>query len=288
MDIDSEKACQDGRKNCAEIIVITSGKGGVGKTTTSAAISLALAIKGFKTVVIDFDIGLRNLDLVMGCERRVIYDLINLINGEVNVNQALVQDKRSKNLYILPASQTRDKDALTETGLKNIIQELKEEFDYIICDSPAGIEKGAQMAMLHADRAIIVANLEISSVRDADRIIGILSSKTLKVREKRGSVSAGLLITRYDLERVVKGDMLSLQDVEEMLSIPLLGVIPESKMILRASNSGVPITAYQNSKASQAYVDTTERLLGNNKPLRFINTEKKLGLLSRLFKGISR
>lgn len=263
-------------------VVITSGKGGVGKTTTSAAISLALAMKGFKTVVIDFDVGLRNLDLVMGCERRVVYDLISLINKEANINQTLIKDKRSENLYILPASQTRDKDALTEAGLENIMQELKENFDYIICDSPAGIEKGALMAMLHADKAIVVTNPEVSSVRDSDRIIGLLSSKTRKAKEKGETVDARLLITRYDPNRVMKGEMLSLEDVKDVLSIPLLGVIPESKMVLQASNSGVPVTAYQDSEAGQAYIDATERFLGHDKPLRFIIAEKS-GLLKRLF-----
>ncbi|WP_235842396.1 septum site-determining protein MinD [Cysteiniphilum halobium] len=268
----------------ATTVVITSGKGGVGKTTTSAAISLALAMKGFKTVVIDFDVGLRNLDLVMGCERRVVYDLISLINKEANINQTLIKDKRSENLYILPASQTRDKDALTEAGLEDIMQELKANFDYIVCDSPAGIEKGALMAMLHADKAIVVTNPEVSSVRDSDRIIGVLSSKTRKAKEKGEAVDAKLLITRYDPTRVLQGEMLSLEDVKDVLSIPLLGVIPESKMVLQASNSGVPVTAYQDSEAGQAYVDAVERFLGHDKPLRFISAEKP-GLLKRLFGG---
>ncbi len=278
------KQTKKNAKPRATTVVITSGKGGVGKTTTSAAISLALAMKGFKTVVIDFDVGLRNLDLVMGCERRVVYDLISLINKEANINQTLIKDKRSENLYILPASQTRDKDALTEAGLEGIMQELKESFDYIICDSPAGIEKGALMAMLHADKAIVVTNPEVSSVRDSDRIIGVLSSKTRKAKENGEAVDAKLLITRYDPTRVLQGEMLSLDDVKDVLSIPLLGVIPESKMVLQASNSGVPVTAYQDSEAGQAYIDAVERFLGHDKPLRFITAEKP-SLLKRLFGG---
>ncbi|WP_407643786.1 septum site-determining protein MinD [Caedibacter taeniospiralis] len=268
----------------ATTVVITSGKGGVGKTTTSAAISLALAMKGFKTVVIDFDVGLRNLDLVMGCERRVVYDLISLINKESNINQTLIKDKRSENLYILPASQTRDKDALTESGLEEIMAELQQKFDYIICDSPAGIEKGALMAMHHADKAIVVTNPEVSSVRDSDRIIGVLASKTKKAKEKGESVEAKLLITRYDPHRVSQGEMLSLDDVKDVLSIPLLGVIPESKTVLQASNSGTPVTAYQDTEASQAYIDAIDRFLGHDRPLRFISAEKP-SFLKRLFGG---
>ena len=278
------KQTKKNTKPRATTVVITSGKGGVGKTTSSAAISLALALKGFKTVVIDFDVGLRNLDLVMGCERRVVYDLISLINKEANINQTLIKDKRSENLYILPASQTRDKDALTEAGLEDIMQELKQNFDYIICDSPAGIEKGALMAMLHADKAIVVTNPEVSSVRDSDRIIGVLASKTRKAKEKEETVEAKLLITRYDPTRVMQGEMLSLEDVKDVLSIPLLGVIPESKMVLQASNSGVPVTAYHDSEAGQAYIDAVERFLGHDKPLRFITAEKP-GFLKRLFGG---
>ena len=268
----------------ATTVVITSGKGGVGKTTTSAAISLALAMKGFKTVVIDFDVGLRNLDLVMGCERRVVYDLISLINKESNINQTLIKDKRSENLFILPASQTRDKDALTEAGLAEIMAELQQSFDYIICDSPAGIEKGALMAMHYADKAIVVTNPEVSSVRDSDRILGVLSSKTKKAKEKGEAVEAKLLITRYDPIRVSQGEMLSLDDVTDVLSIPLLGVIPESKTVLQASNSGIPVTAYHDTEAGQAYLDAVDRFLGHEKPLRFITVEKP-SFLKRLFGG---
>lgn len=270
--------------NNATTVVITSGKGGVGKTTTSAAIALGLAMKGFKTVVIDFDVGLRNLDLVMGCERRVVYDLISLINKESNINQTLIKGKRSENLFILPASQTRDKDALTEEGIGEIMQELNKRFDYIICDSPAGIEKGALMAMHHADKAIIVTNPEVSSVRDSDRILGVLASKTKKAKESDEAVEAALLITRYSPQRVDQGEMLSLEDVQDVLSIPLLGVIPESKTVLQASNSGTPVTAYQDSDSGQAYLDAIDRFLGHEKPLRFITAEKP-SFLKRLFGG---
>ena len=270
-------------KYSATVIVVTSGKGGVGKTTTSAAIAFGLAQKGFKTVVVDFDIGLRNLDLVMGCERRVVYDLISLINNESNINQTLIKDKRFDKLYILPASQTRDKDALKEERLEEIIRELRKRFDYIICDSPAGIEKGALMAMYHADKAIIVTNPEVSSVRDSDRILGVLSSRTKKARENDESIEAKLLITRYSPERVALGEMLSIEDIQEVLSIPTLGMIPESKDILQASNSGTPITAYNTTKAGQAYLDAIERLLGKDVPLRFM-THTKINFLKRLFR----
>lgn len=278
---------QDDKNKCntkAVTVVVTSGKGGVGKTTTSAAIALGLAIKGFKTVVIDFDVGLRNLDLIMGCERRVVYDLISLINKEANINQTLIKDKRSDNLFILPASQTRDKDALTEAGLEEIMHELSTRFDYIICDSPAGIEKGALMAMHYADKAIIVTNPEVSSVRDSDRILGVLASKTKKAKEKNEAIEAKLLITRYSPQRVLQGEMLALEDVQEVLCIPLIGVIPESKAVLQASNAGVPVTAYQDTEAGQAYVDAIDRFLGQEKPLRFV-TLKKQNFLKRLFGG---
>ncbi len=225
----------------AKVIVVTSGKGGVGKTTSSAAIGTGLALKGFKTVIIDFDIGLRNLDLIMGCERRVVYDFVNVINGESNLNQALIKDKRVDKLFILPASQTRDKDALTREGVERVLNELKKDFDYIVCDSPAGIEAGAMMAMYFADEAIVTTNPEVSSVRDSDRILGILHSKSKRAEEGLESVKEHLLLTRYNPERVEKGEMLSVEDVQEILAIKLLGVIPESQAVLSASNSGQPV-----------------------------------------------
>ncbi|MCL6417302.1 septum site-determining protein MinD [Aestuariirhabdus sp. Z084] len=268
----------------AKIIVVTSGKGGVGKTTTSAAFAAGLAAKGHKTVVIDFDVGLRNLDLIMGCERRVVYDLVNVINNEANLNQALIKDKRLENLFILPASQTRDKDALTHEGIEKVLNELQEEFEYIVCDSPAGIEKGAQLALYFADEAIIVTNPEVSSVRDSDRIIGILHSKSRRAEQKLDPVKEQLLLTRYDPERVERGEMLSVVDVEEILSIPLLGVIPESQAVLKASNQGVPVSFDEQSDAGQAYLDAVERFQGNNVPHRFLEVEKR-GLLKRMFGG---
>lgn len=263
----------------AKVIVVTSGKGGVGKTTSSAAISAGLALKGHMTCVIDFDVGLRNLDLVMGCERRVVYDIINVIQGEANLNQALIKDKRTDKLFILPASQTRDKDALTTEGIETIIKELKNRFEYIICDSPAGIEKGAQLAMHFADEAIVVTNPEISSIRDSDRMLGLLASKTEKAI-KNQEIKEHLLITRYDCERAERGEMMQYTDIQEILSITTLGVIPESKAVLKASNTGDPVIFDKESDAGIAYADTVSRLLGEMKPLKF--TQPKRSLIQRL------
>lgn len=257
-----------------KIVVITSGKGGVGKTTTSASFAAGLAKRGFKTVVIDFDIGLRNLDLIMGCERRVVYDFVNVIRGEATLNQALIRDKHVKELYVLPASQTRDKDALTLEGVAAVFEELKKTFDYIVCDSPAGIERGAHLAMYFADAAIVVTNPEVSSVRDSDRILGLLSSKTKRAEDGADAVAEYLLLTRYSPARVAKGDMLSLSDVNEILSIPLLGVIPESPAVLKASNSGVPVIHDDESDAGLAYADAINRFLGEQVPLRFVEEKK--------------
>lgn len=266
----------------AKIIVITSGKGGVGKTTTSASFAVGLASRGFKTVVIDFDIGLRNLDLIMGCERRVVYDFVNVIRGEASLKQALIRDKHVKDLYILAASQTKDKDALTTEGVSDVLKELGETFDYIICDSPAGIERGAHLAMYFADVAIVVTNPEVSSVRDSDRILGLLSSKTQRAEQGKEPIAEHLLLTRYSPQRVVKGDMLSLSDVNDILAIPVIGVIPESQAVLRGSNSGVPVVLDQESDAGQAYSDAISRLLGEDVPLRFV--DEKIHWLKRMFR----
>jgi len=266
----------------AKIIVVTSGKGGVGKTTSSAAIASGLAMRGHKTVVIDFDIGLRNLDIIMGCERRVVYDFINVINGESSLKQTLIKDKRLPQLFILPASQTRDKDALTIEGVEKVLNELSKEFDYIICDSPAGIESGALMAMHFADEAIIVTNPEVSSVRDSDRILGILASKSKRAIDGKEPIKEHLLLTRYDPERVERGEMLSVQDVQDILAIKLIGIIPESKAVLKASNTGTPVTLDETSDAGHAYQDAIARFLGEEKPMRFVHLERK-GILSRLF-----
>jgi len=268
----------------ARIIVVTSGKGGVGKTTTSAAISMGLALRGHRTVVIDFDIGLRNLDLIMGCERRVVYDFVNVINNEASLNQALIKDKRCENLFILPASQTRDKDALTLEGVERILNELSENYDYIVCDSPAGIERGAHLAMYFADDAIVVTNPEVSSVRDSDRMLGLLASKSRRAEQNQEPIREYLLLTRYSPQRVKLGEMLSVDDVQEILSLHLLGVIPESKAVLSASNSGNPVVIDDKSDAGQAYQDVVSRYLGEEVPHRFIDEEKK-GLLGRLFGG---
>ncbi|MDO9501089.1 septum site-determining protein MinD [Falsiroseomonas sp.] len=268
----------------AEIIVVTSGKGGVGKTTSSAAIATGLAQRGKKTVVIDFDVGLRNLDLIMGVERRVVFDIVNVISGEARLNQALIRDKRVDTLSILPASQTRDKDALTKEGVGKIIEELSKDHDFIVCDSPAGIEKGALLALYFADQAIIVTNPEVSSVRDSDRILGVLQSKSKRAEDKREPVREHLLVTRYDPNRVEKGEMLKLEDIREILAIPLLGVIPESESVLKASNTGNPVIMDQESAAGQAYKDAVGRFLGDKIEHRFLEPAKK-GLFSRLFGG---
>lgn len=265
----------------AKIIVVTSGKGGVGKTTSSAAISTGLAMRGHKTVVIDFDVGLRNLDLIMGCERRVVYDFVNVIKGESTLNQALIKDKRTEGLYVLPASQTRDKDALTREGVETVINELAKDFDYIVCDSPAGIEQGALMALYFADIAIVVTNPEVSSVRDSDRILGILQSKSRRAEQNLEPIKEHLLLTRYNPTRVEAGEMLSVNDVEEILAIPLLGVIPESEAVLKASNQGTPVILDEATTAGQAYSDAVDRLLGKDIPHRFLEAEKK-SFLKRL------
>jgi septum site-determining protein MinD len=269
----------------AEIIVVTSGKGGVGKTTTSASLACGLAKAGKKTAVIDFDVGLRNLDLIMGCERRVVYDLINVIHNEANLNQALIKDKQCENLFVLAASQTRDKDALTQDGVEKVLKDLAEMgFEYIVCDSPAGIETGALMAMHFADEALVVTNPEVSSVRDSDRILGILSSKTKRAIEGKEPIKEHLLITRYNPSRVEGGQMLSLKDVEEILRIPLIGVVPESESVLDASNQGLPAVHLKGTDVSEAYKDVVGRFLGENIPMRFVDAEKP-SFLKRLFGG---
>jgi septum site-determining protein MinD len=268
----------------AKIIVVTSGKGGVGKTTTSASFSSGLALRGHKTVVIDFDVGLRNLDLIMGCERRVVYDLINVIHGEAKLSQALIKDKQCENLFVLAASQTRDKDALTQEGVEKVLQELAAmDFEFIVCDSPAGIETGALMAMHFADEAIVVTNPEVSSVRDSDRILGMLASKTKRAIDGTEPIKEHLLITRYNPQRVHDGHMLSIEDIQDILRIKLIGVIPESESVLQASNQGVPAVHMQGTDVSEAYKDVIDRFLGQEKPLRFIEFQKP-GLMDRLLK----
>ncbi|TCV70414.1 septum site-determining protein MinD [Neorhizobium sp. R1-B] len=264
-----------------KVIVVTSGKGGVGKTTSSAALGAALAHKGDRVVIVDFDVGLRNLDLVMGAERRVVYDLVNVIQGEAKLSQALIRDKRLETLFLLPASQTRDKDALTPEGVETVITELKRVFDWVICDSPAGIERGATLAMRHADIAVVVTNPEVSSVRDSDRIIGLLDAKTAKA-ERGERIEKHLLLTRYDSNRAERGDMLKVDDVLEILSIPLIGIIPESMDVLRASNIGAPVTlADARSAPAMAYFDAARRLAGEVLPIT-IPGEKR-GIFGKIF-----
>jgi septum site-determining protein MinD len=258
----------------AKIIVVTSGKGGVGKTTSTAAIGAGLAMRGKKTVVIDFDVGLRNLDMIMGCERRVVFDFINVIQGDAKLKQALITDRRLENLSVLPTSQTRDKDALTQEGVGKVLDELRKDFDYIICDSPAGIERGAHLAMYYADEAVVVTNPEVSSVRDSDRVLGLLSSKTNRAEKGDGGVKANLLLTRYDPARVARGEMMKMEDILEILSIPLLGIIPESPAVLKASNIGTPVTFDTKSNAGKAYEDAVSRLIGEQ-------VEMKMGALER-------
>ncbi|ETX29371.1 cell division inhibitor MinD [Roseivivax isoporae LMG 25204] len=265
----------------SKVIVVTSGKGGVGKTTSAAAIGAGLALRGHKTVVIDFDVGLRNLDMIMGCERRVVFDFINVIQGDAKLKQALIKDRRVDTLSILPTSQTRDKDALTQEGVEKVLGELREEFDYIVCDSPAGIERGAQLAMYFADEAIVVTNPEVSSVRDSDRVLGLLNSRTRKAEED-GTIPAHLLLTRYDAKRIESGEMMKVEDVLEILAIPLLGIVPESTAVLRASNTGTPVVHDETSGAGRAYRDAVARLAGDSVEMKIAGDEKP-GLFQRLF-----
>ena len=263
------------------VMVVTSGKGGVGKTTSSAALGAALAQAGQNVVVVDFDVGLRNLDLVMGAERRVVFDLVNVIQGDAKLPQALIRDKRLETLSLLPASQTRDKDALTEAGVGRVIGDLRERFDWIVCDSPAGIEKGATLAMRFADLAVVVTNPEVSSVRDSDRIIGLLDSKTVRA-EAGEPIEKHLLLTRYDAARASRGEMMKLEDVLEILAIPLLGSVVESPDVLTASNLGCPVTLHNpNSPAARAYAQAARRLMGQDHPSR--QPQARRGLMSRLF-----
>ncbi|KRB44643.1 MAG: septum site-determining protein MinD [Pseudomonadota bacterium] len=265
----------------SKVMVVTSGKGGVGKTTSSASLGAALAQAGQNVVVVDFDVGLRNLDLVMGAERRVVFDLVNVVQGDAKLPQALIRDKRVETLYLLPASQTRDKDALTEEGVGRVIGELRERFDWIVCDSPAGIEKGALLAMRFADLAVVVTNPEVSSVRDSDRIIGMLDSKTQRA-EDGGRLEKHLLLTRYDAARAARGEMMKVDDILEILAIPLLGIVSESPDVLSASNVGSPVTLHNpTSAAGRAYIDAARRLLGEN--IVVDTPPERQSLMRRLF-----
>ena len=269
----------------AEIIVVTSGKGGVGKTTSSASIATGLARRGKKVAVIDFDVGLRNLDLIMGCERRVVYDFVNVVHGEATLKQALIKDKRFESLYVLAASQTRDKDALTKEGVEKVLKDLADDgSEYIICDTPASTEKGPYLAMYNADKAVVFVKQEVSSVRDSARILGLRASSTRPAEHGDGDVAAYLLLTRYSPQRVENGEMLSIGDVEEVLGLKTIGVIPESGDVLNASNKGEPVIMDAESIAGQAYDDAVARLMGEERPMRFTTLEKK-GFFSKLFGG---
>jgi septum site-determining protein MinD len=264
------------------VVVVTSGKGGVGKTTSTAALGAALARGGRRVAVVDFDVGLRNLDLVMGAERRVVFDLTNVVQGTARLSQALLPDPHLDTLYLLPASQIRGKESLTEDGVGRVIAELRDQFDWVICDSPAGIERGAILAMRFADEAIIIVNPEISSVRDSSRILGFVDSRPLKV-ETGGRLDKHLLITRFDPQRVACGEMLSIDDIRAILPVPLLGIIPESEEVLRASNLGAPLTVCaRDSDISRAYVEAARRISGDRIE---ITIPGKKGLFAKLLGG---
>jgi len=266
---DASNNCKRGR-----IVCITSGKGGVGKTTSAASFAFGLASRGHKTCVVDFDIGLRNLDIHLGMERRVIFDFVNVLLEECTLAQALIKDKREPNLSMLAASQTRDKDSLTVEGVENVLAGLSENFDFIILDSPAGIESGARHAMYFADDAIVVTNPELSSCRDADKMIGFISSRSRRAELGAIPVTQTLLITRYDPVRAEAEESLSLVDIEELLGLSVVGVIPESKSILTSTNLGKPvITLGDSDLAASAYSDMVDRFLGEEKELRFITPE---------------
>lgn len=258
----------------SEVIVVTSGKGGVGKTTTSANLGTGLALAGKKVAVVDADIGLRNLDVILGLENRVVYNLIDVIEGNCRLKNALIRDKRYENLYLLPAAQTRDKDAVSPEQMQKLCESLKEEFDYVILDCPAGIEQGFKNAIAGADRAIVVTTPEVSAVRDADRIIGLLEANELK--------NPQLILNRIRVDMVKRGDMMSLDDVTEILAIDTLGIVPDDESIVVSANRGEPAVTDENSKAGQAYRNIAQRIMGNNVPL--LELENKDGFMDKLKK----
>jgi septum site-determining protein MinD len=258
----------------SEVIVITSGKGGVGKTTTTANIGTGLAVQGKKVVLIDTDIGLRNLDVVMGLENRIVYDLVDVVEGSCRLKQALIKDKRYEGLHLLPAAQTRDKNAVTPEQMVGLCDDLREEFDYILIDCPAGIEQGFKNAIAGADKALVVTTPEVSAVRDADRIIGLLEANEL--RKPR------LIINRVRADMVKRGDMMSIEDIIDILAIDLIGVVPDDENIIISTNKGEPAVTDSKSAAGQAYRNITDRLMGKDVPFMDLNTQD--GLLSKMKK----
>lgn len=258
----------------AQVITITSGKGGVGKTTATANIAAALALEGAKVVCIDADIGLRNLDVVMGLENRIVYDLVHIVEGTAKLRQAMIKDKRVPELYLIPAAQTRDKSAVSPSDMIRICDELRPDYDFIMIDSPAGIERGFRNAIAAANKVLIITNPEVSAVRDADRIIGIVDS------EQKGP--ANLIINRLKPEMVKRGDMLSIDDVLDVLAIDLIGIVPEDEQIVVGSNRGTPVAMDEKSRAGQAFRNIAKRLRGENVP--FMDLDKRDGFFSRLGK----
>jgi len=259
-----------------EVIVITSGKGGVGKTTSTANLGTGLALQGKKVALLDTDIGLRNLDVVMGLENRIVYDLVDVVEGNCKVKQALIKDKRYEGLFLLPAAQTKDKNAVKPEQIKKLCEELKKEFDYIIVDCPAGIEQGFKNAIAGADKAIVVTTPEVSAVRDADRIIGLLESN--EVRNPR------LLLNRVREDMVKKGDMMSTDDVLEILAIDLMGVVPDDQSIIVATNKGEPAVTDNKSLAGQAYRNIVRRIMGEEVPVMDLKNNGFIGKIKSLFK----
>eukprot|EP00903_Cladosiphon_okamuranus_P011522 g10849.t1 len=276
----------DGKDKDGVVVVVTSGKGGVGKTTTAASLAYGLGQAGHRTCVIDFDIGLRNMDLHLGCERRVIFDFVNVIQEQCTLNQALIQDRRNPELSLLAASQTKDKEALTKDGVTRVIRELQKSFEYVVCDSPAGIESGARHAMYLADEAVIVTNPEVSSCRDSDKMVGFIASKSRRAETGETPVRQTLLVTRYDPARAESNEMLTLGDIQELLGLEVLGVVPESKSVLTATNLGQPVIMTEGDDAALAYKDAVDRFLGKKVDLRFVEP-KPVGLLKRIFGSTS-
>ncbi len=261
----------------SEVIVVTSGKGGVGKTTTSANVGTGLAMLGKKVVLIDTDIGLRNLDVVMGLENRIVYNLVDVIEGSCRIKQALIKDKRFPNLCLLPSAQTRDKTAVTPEQMKKLSDELRDEFDYIILDCPAGIEQGFKNAIAGADRAIIVTTPEVSAIRDADRVIGLLDANELR--------TSHLIVNKLRMDMVKRGDMMSIEDVVELLALDLIGAVPDDENIVISTNRGEPLVG-KDSLAGQAYMNICKRILGEDVPL--MNLEAKDGFFSKIAKAFKK